>query len=153
MADFVILKYSPSGSQIWVARYANSGYDWPFTIQLDSSGCIYVAGNLGAPSFSDMGIIKYCQNGVGIETPPEEINAITLFPNPTSEQFTVITESQELPASLHVYNSIGQLVFQSTLLAIPETINTNLPDGSYFVQIISETTISTVKLCVSNSNR
>jgi len=42
-SDFVTLKYSPSGEQLWVKRYNNSesGYDSASALAVDAQGNVY----------------------------------------------------------------------------------------------------------------
>jgi hypothetical protein len=64
--DYVTIKYSPSGTQEWVARYngpANTD-DVPTALQVDASGDVYVTGySLGSDTFYDYATIKYSPSG------------------------------------------------------------------------------------------
>jgi uncharacterized delta-60 repeat protein len=44
--EYVVLKYSGQGQQLWTARYRSpgSGYSWPVGIALDRTGNVYIAG-------------------------------------------------------------------------------------------------------------
>ncbi|MBI3607353.1 MAG: fibronectin type III domain-containing protein [Nitrospirae bacterium] len=43
-ADYVTVKYSPSGAQLWVARYDSGATDWPRAEFVDQAGNVYVSG-------------------------------------------------------------------------------------------------------------
>jgi hypothetical protein len=64
--DYVTIKYSPSGTEEWVARYdgpANTD-DWPNALAVDASGNVYVTGySIGAGTFYDYATIKYSPSG------------------------------------------------------------------------------------------
>jgi uncharacterized delta-60 repeat protein len=64
--DYVTIKYSPSGTQEWVARYnspANSD-DVPTALQVDASGNVYVTGySGGSGTFYDYATVKYDSSG------------------------------------------------------------------------------------------
>ena len=65
--DIETKKYSPSGTLLWSRRYNGPGYDAdvPFTIAVDSSGNVYVAGmSIGRATLYDYVTIKYNTNGV-----------------------------------------------------------------------------------------
>jgi len=69
--DYATIKYSSSGRQIWVARYAGpsgppySRYDTAVAVAVDESGGIYVTGYSGGGSTSyDYATIKYDSDGV-----------------------------------------------------------------------------------------
>ncbi len=61
-ADYVTIKYSPNGSQIWANRYngPSNHIDVARAIELDSTGSIYITGTSGP----DIGTIKYSSDGV-----------------------------------------------------------------------------------------
>jgi hypothetical protein len=61
--DVATIKYGPTGSQAWVARYdtPESGSDYGNAIAVDGSGSVYVAGEGGPSSNRDFVTIKYTQ--------------------------------------------------------------------------------------------
>jgi uncharacterized delta-60 repeat protein len=64
--DYVTIKYSPSGTVLWQARYngpANSG-DGPNAAAVDAQGNVYVTGtSCGAPTLPDYATLKYNSSG------------------------------------------------------------------------------------------
>jgi len=65
-ADYLLIKYAPTGEQLWVARYngpADAG-DWANAISLDSAGNICITGtSTGQNSGTDFATIKYAPTG------------------------------------------------------------------------------------------
>ncbi len=66
--DYATVKYSPSGEELWVARYDGPGNDWDWarSIAVDTSGNVYVTGE--SPKSSewdsyDYTTIKYSPSG------------------------------------------------------------------------------------------
>jgi hypothetical protein len=76
---------------------------------------------------------------VGIHELSENENPFIIYPNPSTNQFT-ISFSPDLigamsNASLKIFNMMGEEVYSGTLNGRQETINTNFSAGLYFVQV------------------
>jgi hypothetical protein len=67
--DFVTIKYSPAGEELWVRRYDGSGKDdFPFAITTDFEGNVYIGGWSQVPQDSinykaDYTLLKYDPSG------------------------------------------------------------------------------------------
>ena len=64
--DYLTIKYSPAGEEIWVKRYNNeeNGNDKPCAISIDASGNVYVTGSSEFSGTSwDYVTVKYDSNG------------------------------------------------------------------------------------------
>jgi len=58
--DFATIKYSQSGDSIWVKRYAGSGSDEPFDIDVDRFNNVYVSGRTPGNNYDfNFCLIKY----------------------------------------------------------------------------------------------
>lgn len=64
--DFLTLKYSPAGDQVWESRYAGlGGSDMAKALALDSLGNVYVAGtSSGLYGNFDYALVKYDSSGI-----------------------------------------------------------------------------------------
>ncbi|MEO8209678.1 MAG: SBBP repeat-containing protein [bacterium] len=65
-ADYLTIKYSSTGEQLWIARYNGKGNDddKAFDIAIDGLGSVYVTGySVGAVSSEDFTTIKYTSAG------------------------------------------------------------------------------------------
>jgi hypothetical protein len=85
-------------------------------------------------------IIKTNEDALSISQPENTVNAITLYPNPTSSQFTVnVSENLSLDnAQLNLFNSLGQQVQQVTLNTTSTTVAIDqLPGGLYVYQLMN----------------
>ena len=66
-SDYGTVKYSPSGAELWVARYNGPGdaTDIAFDLAIDESGDVYVTGGSRAEDLvDDFATIKYSASGV-----------------------------------------------------------------------------------------
>jgi uncharacterized delta-60 repeat protein len=64
--DYVTIKYTPSGTQEWVARYngQEGSDDQPAALSVDASGNVYVTGqSSGSGTFYDYATVKYSPTG------------------------------------------------------------------------------------------
>jgi hypothetical protein len=72
--------------------------------------------------------------GVGVAE-NQDNSTITLYPNPTAGRFTVAVPASQLGTKLELYNALGKLVLQTTLLQSTTNINIdNLSKGMYVVK-------------------
>ncbi len=152
-ADFVIVKYDPSGGEIWEQRYDNSGYDWPFNIRLAGDGCIYAGGSFGS-TISDMGVLKYCQWPAGVSAVSQSSNAPALVPNPASDHVSITYPGGIVAGStISIFNLSGQLLKKvvvadkTDLVTIP--VN-GLPEGIYVCKLVAVSASFTRMLIIQN---
>jgi hypothetical protein len=153
MADFVTLKYTSSGSPVWEARYAGTGYDWPFSIRLLKDGCIYVGGNIGTSSVSDMGIVKYCQAPAGIGSPVHTNPAIDIYPNPTSGVVTLVIPEGSKKIFIEIFSMSGNRVYHNYLNPGRHAISIDTSPGIYFVRYADGAVLNHAKLVVLAQNK
>jgi hypothetical protein len=72
--DFLTVKYNPTGGLVWAARYNYSvanGEDWPYAIDVDGSGNVYVTGRSVTSSSGkgpnyDYATVKYNSSGAQV---------------------------------------------------------------------------------------
>jgi Leucine-rich repeat (LRR) protein len=72
--------------------------------------------------------------GVGVSE-NQYSSTVTLYPNPTAGRFTVAVPASQLGTTLLLYNAVGKLVLQTSLLQSATIINIdNLSKGMYLVK-------------------
>ena len=74
------------------------------------------------------------------------LNNLTVFPNPSTENFTVKADALE---NISVFDAIGNLVYNETVSNNSITVTTsNLNSGIYFVQAIANGKTITSRIVV-----
>jgi uncharacterized delta-60 repeat protein len=129
--DYTTIKYNSSGVQQWEQRYngpAGSG-DEAYSIAVDASGNVYIAGGSRSGTTFDYTTIKYSQT-IGIQNTGSEIPAdYTLsqnYPNP----FNPVTN---IEFSLPKGSNAKLIIYDITGKQVAELVNQNLQAGTYKV--------------------
>jgi len=76
-------------------------------------------------------------------------STMSIFPNPSSSEFTVSTKELSADAKLEIFNCFGERVYSSVLHQNHETINAKLIAGIYFVRLSDEERSFTQKLVIN----
>ncbi|MFI5204223.1 MAG: T9SS type A sorting domain-containing protein [Flavobacteriales bacterium] len=154
--DLYALQLAPDG-KIYVSRSFTSSYlgviaspDTP------GAGCGYndngidldpgfngVNGALGLPAFvqSFFGTGDSCTNFLGVKE--NVVQVLTIFPNPSSDEFTLDLSGIGKPADVAVYNATGKLVEKHTRVSSVLRFGRSLSNGIYAVAVISENKVDT----------
>lgn len=150
--DYATLKYSNSGTQVWVTKYNGTGNneDRAYAIVVDNSDNIYVTGtsrNSSLLGSEDYLSIKYSESEL-VTLPPGEVRVpsesalFQNFPNPfnpvTSISFDLVSDSRIL---LRIFDTQGKEIF--TAINDFRTAGRysyrwdagNLPSGVYFYKL------------------
>ena len=138
--DYATIKYNASGVQQWIQTYNGPGdsTDYSFTIAVDGSGNVYVAGqSCGVGAGYDYATIKYSQN-IGIKRisseVPEKYALYQNYPNPFNPSTKIKFQIPLSPLSergaggfitLKIYDLLGREV--ATL------VNEHIKSGIYEV--------------------
>ena len=115
--DYLTIKYSPSGQQMWEQRYngPGNGIDAALSVCVDGSGNVYITGNSqGSGSSSDYATLKYSVL-TAIGNPetniPDVFRLYENYPNPFNPATTI---EFDLPVQsitkLSVYDVTGRTV-------------------------------------------
>lgn len=77
---------------------------------------------------------------------------LSIFPNPSNSAITLMTRSMNYKKyEVLIFDVLGNLIFQKTILNTtdkPETLNFNLSNGVYFLQLICSDFISVQKIII-----
>lgn len=112
--DFATVKYSPTGTQVWVVRYNGTGNlgDQSNSMTV-KNGDIYVTGNSDNASNTDFLTIRYSYQVIGFEELQSPEVSMTLYPNPAVDVITIRYETLEPVSSqlrLQVLDATGRVV-------------------------------------------
>jgi hypothetical protein len=77
-------------------------------------------------------------------------NGVSVYPNPTSGSFTLefLNRTQQVPTVVEIYNAQGKLLFTERMPAVAKhkLSLTNEPSGLYFLRVITEMHVETIKV-------
>lgn len=165
-AEYVTIKYSPNGTEQWLARYAADvvqGDDWATAACVDQDNYIYVTGySESSDANPDYLTIKYASSGPGIEEketccPQSNTSLLQVWPNPfrTDCHITMYGSDvrEDMPA-LRIYDVTGRLIRSfnpKPAMFWDGTDNSGqkVPAGVYFVQSKSSAYCQIVKAILS----
>ena len=151
-SDIFISELDASGNYVWAGNIGSSGYDIGYSIVLDASEDIYVAGsfvgtadfdpgvdtfNLTNAGFGDAFVLKLLNQTTGFSNSFKESVVPIIYPNPsTNGRFTII--SSEIIDEITIFDMLGQAVQEINPAGKNVTLQIE-KEGVYFVKMNSET--------------
>ncbi|NTW31381.1 MAG: T9SS type A sorting domain-containing protein [Bacteroidetes bacterium] len=162
--DIFIVKFDTYGNVLLAKSFGGSGSDAGYGIVADSYGNIYHTGRFASSSInfgaidlantdtsgtmSDIFIAKINSNvGVNEHILKKEYS-VTIFPNPTTKNFTIIVPSET--KEILILNYLGQVV-QNTFVDKQTNFNFSLKNnGIYIIQTLTNKQNIIMKLIVTN---
>jgi Secretion system C-terminal sorting domain/Beta-propeller repeat len=135
-ADFVIIKYDPSGAELWNVLYARGGFSWPFKLRRDANKNLYIGGwsSVSSPALADITLVKFGFNQVFTNSYSQEKESILIWPNPSSGAvfFSGINET----VTVTVFAIDGKKMLEKTVPLIDQRLDLDhLDSGIYVVRI------------------
>ena len=153
-----------------IRRYTNieNNTTGTFTFETDTFGNVLV-GQMSQIDIADIngdgnlefavgtgrgGLVIYSEGVIDIQVnthePAIQQNFVNIFPNPTSNRFTVQVDNPNEAYSILVYNALGQKVFeQGDIYQVQHQISTrDWAKGVYFVQVFQDGRMETKSLIV-----
>lgn len=142
------------GSASLHARALNVGVTNPFKTYVGAGHCAFWE----TPEQSDTTfqfVADFLQEQICVQNLFIENNdhgiLYSVYPNPTSDELTIDIPGNEFDCSLEIINSIGQVVYTSTIPMHTNITNislTNIEAGNYIVKLKSSNRTSTKKLVI-----
>jgi hypothetical protein len=86
----------------------------------------------------------------GIEQLEGKSDKLSIFPNPSSGQFTIKLQDNQNVYSIEIYNLVGEKIYQSVLSNSQNAVNfSSQPAGMYFVYLKSEEGVEMGKVLIA----
>ena len=91
----------------------------------------------------------FSQNSVSIDTPQQQIEGLSIYPNPVNEsrQFIYITTKKNFTKNIEIFNVLGKQIY-STVLVGKELSISSLSTGVYILKITENNVSETRKLVI-----
>ncbi len=151
--DIFMSKLDASGNYVWAAKIGETNNDVGNSVTVNSAGNVYIAGSYkGIMDFDPgAGTTEYFTNGNSVDLFVLKLgqsltgineNAATsdfsFYPNPTHNEFSIVTSKPLNNETIEIYNSIGTLVYSKKSSGTKNVLDlTGQPGGLYFVNVIS----------------
>lgn len=89
-------------------------------------------------------------NATGLKQLSFNNKDLSIYPNPSSGQFTIKPKGNENGSSVEVYSALGEKIYQTALTGSQKTIDIlSQPAGIYFVYLKSESGIEVEKILIT----
>lgn len=148
--DAVLFRTDSMGVETGRTWAGGNQIDYGNVIRLDSRDSLWLAGfaNQGLDSQGLLAAHKW-DDPVNSINLPEQVS-ISLFPNPVRENKEVQLTSSTPFSSLTIWSILGEKVYESHFAAQKElTLRTELPAGSYLIQLLIDQKPVTFRLLIS----
>ncbi len=81
---------------------------------------------------------------------PTANSYLTVYPNPSNGEFTVLVTDLSVRSSIEVCDNLGKVVYQTNLVEEKTFVRTNLAAGIYFIKLIENNKVVSVQKLVNN---
>jgi hypothetical protein len=129
--------FGPKQTIIFTSDYW-AGYFSIYTGDFDNDTDIDVFGGL-SDKFS------WYENNLILGNTEFAASQFSIFPNPTTNQFTIQLDMDSELERINIYNNLGQLVHSTS---VPVVDSSNLSSGMYYVEVITNEGKATKKLII-----
>jgi hypothetical protein len=135
LTDGTPLKYTHIPLPLGITKLLNS-YN-----QIDSNGDLIIAGEF-SNDYRPLGIFKFSLDSSATSVPEKVLSVLTVYPNPSSCEFTLEFESSDAITVLNVYNQEGKKI-QSRKLSVAKGRRTERIDlsaqssGVYTIEVVA----------------
>lgn len=151
--DFWLVKLDQGGNELWKRTHGGINHEHCYATKETADGHFVAVGHTQSwgAGMDDVWFIKVTSQGV-LDV-PESAAALTYFnvyPNPTTDRFTIESKGQDRNCYLRVTALNGQLLKNMEIKNLTrETIDLNgLSKGIYFLHVSSESGEQTTKLVI-----
>jgi hypothetical protein len=140
-SNFQDLEFAPNGQLYFTAVNVGDGnMNGLYTINT-TTGSATLIGTFpaGTNVLTGLGIKNDYPIYVGMNKGETSHNSITVFPNPSTNMISIISNNNEIINTIKLYSVSGQLVYQEDVNFMATSLNiTSFEDGYYFVVVSTD---------------
>jgi hypothetical protein len=141
LSDVLVTAFDADGVELWEEYYGGSSWDFPHSLTLGQDGALYFLANTESSDFDvaenfggqDIWLVKLSENGATGISDPASATALTIFPNPSSDNIRI--ETDEI-LQVTIYDVMGKPVITREVSPSENIDITVLPAGLYTVRSI-----------------
>jgi hypothetical protein len=150
----IFLTYTNSGKLFKQFGPLNLNID-ATNLQMDDDSNILVIGTYSSSVYDQyLSVLCISKDSLySCENLPEinSLNPVFIYPNPGYYNITINVKDNYLPATLNIYNVIGQKMFNGTITELSTNFNTKiLANGLYLFQVINNSNSYSTKEIIQN---
>jgi hypothetical protein len=151
-SNFQDMEFSPNGGLYFAATNSGDGdMEGLYTIN-STTGTATLVGSFpsGTIQVTGLGIKNDYPVYVGMNNGEISHNSITVFPNPSTNMISIISNNNEVINTIKLYSVSGQMVYQEDVNFMATSLNiTNFEDGYYFVVVSTDKGTYTNKFVIA----
>ncbi|HNW69928.1 MAG TPA: SBBP repeat-containing protein [Bacteroidales bacterium] len=148
--DAFVAKFNSSGIRQWGTYYGGSEAEYGHGVSCDDHGYVFVVGFTTSTAgiatggshqdtygggLYDAFIAKFSSTGSGISDNLFPDQALTVYPNPVSDELIIEAKGNKETINFEIYNAAGQLVFKGKMFDKITVPTASFAGGTYIIKL------------------